>query len=65
MPKDQSSPPAAAPRRQLEGYVRGLIADLEQLGVGDETRQVNGADVVNLLNVHLPWLRIAVAEPRG
>ncbi len=49
----------------LEGCVRKLVAELEGLGVGDETREVNGAEAVDLLNRYLPQLRVAVAEPRG
>jgi hypothetical protein len=45
--------------------VRNLVADLEQLGIGDETREVGGADAVDLLNHYLPQLRLAVAELRG
>ena len=49
----------------LEGCVRNLVADIERLGVGDETREVSGTDAVDLLNHYLPQLRVAVAEPRG
>jgi hypothetical protein len=49
----------------LEGCVRNLVADMERLGVGDETREASGADAVDLLNQYLPQLRVAVAEPRG
>ena len=45
--------------------MRNLVAELEGLGVGDETREVNGAEAVDLLNRYLPQLRVAVAEPRG
>ena len=65
MPNSESDTPAAAPRAPLEGCVRNLVADLEQLGIGDETREVGGADAVDLLNHYLPQLRLAVAEPRG
>lgn len=49
----------------LERCVRDLLADMEQIGVGEEAREVNGADAVDLLNRYLPQLRVAVAEPRG
>ena len=49
----------------LEGCVRNLVADVERLGVGEEARQVSGAEAVDLLNRYLPQLRVAVAEPRG
>ena len=58
MAENERSPP-------LEGCVRNLVADIERLGVGDETREVSGADAVDLLNHYLPQLRVAVAEPRG
>jgi hypothetical protein len=43
MPNGESDTPAAAPRAPLEGCVRNLIAALEQLGIGDETRARSGA----------------------
>ncbi|MHB1826806.1 MAG: hypothetical protein ACYCV6_03810 [Steroidobacteraceae bacterium] len=43
--------------RNLPGCVRGLIGNMEALGIGDETRQVNGAAAVDLLNQYLPLLR--------
>lgn len=49
----------------LEGCVRNLVAELEGLGVGDETREVNGADAVDLLNRYLPQLRAGLAEARA
>ena len=49
----------------IERCVRELLADIEQLGIGDEAREVNGADAVDLLNHYLPQLRAAVAEQRG
>ena len=49
----------------LERCVRDLLADMEQIGVGEEAREVNGADAVDLLNRYLPQLRVAVAEPCG
>lgn len=57
--------PAGAPSPPLKGCVRELLADIERLGVGEETREVSGPDAVDLLNHYLPQLRGAVAEPRG
>lgn len=54
MAENERSPP-------FEGCVRNLVADIERLGVGDETREVSGADAVDLLNHYLPQLRVAVA----
>ena len=49
--------------RGVENCVRDLVADCEQLGIGNEDREVSGADAVDLLNHHLPLLRAALAEP--
>ena len=65
MRNSESDTPTAAPRAPLEGCVRNLVADLEQLGIADEIREVNGANAVDLLNQYLPQLRLAVADPRG
>ena len=45
----------------LELCAREILADMEQLGVGNATRDVNGADAVDLLNHYLPQLRRAVS----
>ena len=45
----------------LERCAREMLSDMEQLGVGNATRDVNGADAVDLLNHYLPQLRRAVS----
>ena len=45
----------------MERCAREMLSDMEQLGIGNETREVNGADAVDLLNHYLPQLRRAVS----
>ena len=45
----------------LELCVRDLLADSAQLGVGEESRDVRGAEALELLNHHIPQLRAALA----
>ena len=47
--------------RNLSGCVAGMIGNMEALGIGDETREVNGAEAVDLLNQYLPLLREELA----
>lgn len=58
---NQSNASGSPLEPDLERCVREMLSDMRQLGIGDETREVSGADAVDLLNHYLPQLRRTVS----